>query len=44
MVVKLGANFIQATDGTGNWGHLQLVDGATSNEIEVQIFNPSMMT
>ena len=38
MNVRLAANFIQNTDWNGNWGHLQIVDGATNSEIEVQIF------
>ena len=29
MDVKLAANLIQRTEGTGNWGHFQIVDGAT---------------
>lgn len=34
--IKLAANLISNTDGWANWGHLQIVNSATGQEIEVQ--------
>lgn len=34
--IKLAANLISTTEGTANWGHLQIVNSETGDEIEVQ--------
>ena len=42
-IIKLAANFIPATGSFGgNWGHLQLVNSTTQEEIEVQSWNMNL--
>jgi hypothetical protein len=40
--LRLAGNLIANTEGTFNWGHLQIVNGTTGQEIEVQSWtNPA---
>jgi hypothetical protein len=34
--IRLAANLISTTNGWANWGHLQIVNSASGEEIEVQ--------
>jgi hypothetical protein len=33
-IIRLAANMVESTDGSGNYGHLQIVNSFTNQDIE----------